>query len=49
MKNFMQHVAAFALLFAVLLGIAWIAGFPDWSDPFEYDHPENFARHIVGE
>ena len=28
----------------IFLGIAWLAGFPDWPDPFTYDHPENFTR-----
>lgn len=49
MKNFLQYVAAFLLMLGLFMGIAWLAGFPDWSDPFEYDHPENFARHIIGE
>jgi hypothetical protein len=44
MKQFAQHVAAFVLLFGIFLGIAWLAGFPDWPDPFTYDHPENFTR-----
>jgi hypothetical protein len=48
----MQHVAAFLFVLILFLGFAWIAGCNfegTWSDPFEYDHPENFARHIIGE
>jgi hypothetical protein len=48
-KRFFEHIAAVVLMAVILLGIAWLAGWPDWDDPFTYDHPENFARHIIGE
>ncbi len=44
MREFTRGLAAFLFVFILFCGIAWLAGFPDWPDPFTYDHPENFTR-----
>jgi hypothetical protein len=47
MKNAVKYLAAFLFAAYVLTILAWIVGYNfdgTWSDPFEYDHPENFTR-----
>ena len=45
MKNFFQHVAAFALSGVLFLSVLWIAGcnFDGTWDSLEWDHPTNWT------